>query len=578
MNVDRRGGSVRTPRAGLVAIAATATLSLILAGCAQQSNQGTSSNASAQPSVGYPETTDLPDIPGKPGGVFRLGINEPTAIDPFNVQESEGQLVSEALFTTLVGVKPNGDVIPGVADKWTPNADCTQWTFDLKTGTTFSNGEPVDAAAFKRGWDRTTAKASASQVSYHLDEVKGYEDMQAGTATSLSGVDATDPSHLKVMLSKPDCEFVLHTVHPVTAPVPTVAGAADNKTYNDMPIGNGPFKMDGPWQHDKGIKLVRNDSYGAGPKANLDAVEITITPAANGNQVETDGFNNGSFDWARMPVPVLAGERAKEDPKGQWISKKTAGINYLMTMDTTKPLDSPDARKAISMAIDRAAIAQGVFQGAQVPAAALLPASFTKAYVEGVCSACKFDPAQAKQLAAKAGLTPGTTVKFQFNTGAGHEEWTAAVKQQLETNLGIKVDYQGVPFKDMLQNQRAPGASGLFRSAWLADYPTPANFLNPLLSTSGIGAKTPQDPAQGDNKGRYSNPQFDALMDKAVATPDEATRNGLYKQAEKLAIGDDLAIIPLWARQQFRLANTAKFGNLKMDFFENPTLSQITLK
>ena len=556
----------------------TAAVGLVLAGCAQQSNQGTNGNTSAQPSIGYPETADLPTVPGKPGGVFRLGITEPTAIDPFNVQESEGQLVARALFTGLVDVKPNGDVIPGVATKWSPNADCTQWTFDLKTGTTFSNGEAVDAAAFKRGWDRTTAKASASEVSYHLDEVKGYDEMQAGTATSLSGVDATTPNQLKVSLSKGDCEFELRTMHPALAPVPTVAGGADNKTYNDMPIGNGPFKMDGPWQHDKGIKLVRNDSYGAGPKANLDAVEITITPAANGNQVETDGFNNGSFDWARMPVPVLAGERAKEDPKGQWISKKTAGINYLMTMDTTKPLDSPDARKAISMAIDRNAIAQGVFQGSQVPADALVPASMTKAYQPGVCSACKFDPAQAKQLAAKAGLTPGTTVKFQFNTGAGHEEWTAAVKQQLETNLGIKVDYQGVPFKDMLQNERQSGSSGMYRSAWGADYPTPGNFLSPLLATSSIKAASPSDPAQGDNKGRYSNPQFDALVAKAAATQDDGARNDLYKQAEKLAIGDDLAIIPLFARQQFRLANTAKFGNVKLDFFENPTLADITLK
>ncbi|MFC4949517.1 peptide ABC transporter substrate-binding protein [Pseudonocardia sp. GCM10023141] len=569
---------MRRSRAGLAAVTMTAAVGLVLAGCSQQSNQGTSSGNAAQPAVGFPETADLPAVPGKPGGTFRLGITEPTAIDPYNVQESEGSTVNKALFTGLVDAKPNGDVIPGVATKWTPNADCTQWTFDLKTGTTFSNGEPVDAAAFKRGWDRTSAKASASQVSYHLDEIAGYDQMQDGSATTLSGVDATDPKTLKVTLSKADCEFELRTMHPVASPVPTVAGAADNKTYNDMPIGNGPFKMDGPWQHEKGIKLVRNDTYGAGPKANLDAVEITITPSANGNQVETDGFNNGTFDWARMPTPVLTSERAANEPKNQWISKKTAGIDYLMTMDTTKPLDSADARKAISMAIDRNAIAQGVFQGSKAPATSLLPPSFTKAYVEGVCTACKFDPAAAKDLAAKAGLTPGTEVKFQFNTGGGHEEWTAAVKQQLETNLGLKVTYSGVPFKDMLTNQRQPGASGFYRSSWGADYPTPGNFIGPLLATSSIGAATPADVATGDNKGRYSNPQVDALLTKAASTTDEAARNDLYKQAEKISIGDDLGIIPMFIRQQFRLANTAKFGNVKMDFFENPTLAEITLK
>jgi len=568
--------SMRRSRAALSAIALTAVVGMVLTGCSQKSNTGT--GGSGQASVGFPETQDLPPVAGKPGGTFRLGITEPTAIDPYNAQESEGILVNKALFTGLVNVKPNGDVYDGVASKWEPNADCTAWTFTLKPNQTFSNGEPVDSAAFKRGWERTSAKDSASDVAYHLNEVKGFDEMQAGTATTLSGVDATDPASLKVALSKPDCEFNLRTAAPPLAPVPTVAGAADNKAFNDQPIGNGPFKMDGPWQHDKGIKLVRNDTYGAGPKANLDAVEITITPADTGIQAEYDGFNNGQFDWARVPTPLLSQARSAQESKNQWISKKTAGINYLLVSVTTKPLDTADARKAISMAIDRAAITQGVFQGSQVPADAFVPASFNKVYQPGVCDACKYDVDEAKSLAQKAGLTPGTEVNFQFNTGGGHEEWTAAVKQQLETNLGLKVNYSGVPFRDLLKNEQQPNATGLFRAGWTADYPTAGNFLTPLLSTAAIGAATPQDVAVGDNRGRYSNPKFDDLLAQAAATQDEAKRDDFYKQAEKIAIGDDLALIPLFARQQFRMANTATFGNVRMDFWENPTLSEITLK
>ncbi|GAA4851791.1 ABC transporter substrate-binding protein [Pseudonocardia benzenivorans] len=568
--------SMRRSRAAASAIALTAVAAMVLTGCSQKSNQST--GGSGQTAVGFPETQDLPPVAGKPGGTFRLGITEPTAIDPYNAQESEGILVNKALFTGLVNVKPNGDVYDGVASKWEPNADCTAWTFTLKPNQVFSNGEPVDSAAFKRGWERTSAKASASDVAYHLDEVQGFAQMQDGSASTLSGVDATDPNVLKVGLSKADCEFELRTAAPPLAPVPTVAGAADNKTYNDMPIGNGPFKMDGPWQHDKGIKLVRNDSYSAGPKANLDAVEITITPADTGIQAEYDGFNNGQFDWARIPTPLLTQARAANESKNQWISKKTAGINYLLVSVTTKPLNTADARKAVSEAIDRNAIAQGVFQGSQVPADAFIPASFTNAYQPGVCTACKYDPEDAKKLAASAGLTPGTEVNFQFNTGGGHEEWTAAVKQQLETNLGLKVNYSGVPFKDLLVNEQQPNATGLFRAGWTADYPTPGNFLQPLLSTQAIGAATPNDVANGDNRGRYSNPQFDQLLAQAAGTQDVAKRNDLYKQAEKIAIGDDMALIPLFARQQFRLADTAKFGNVNMDFWENPTLSEITIK
>jgi oligopeptide transport system substrate-binding protein len=336
--------------------------------------------------------------------------------------------------------------------------------------------------------------------------------------------------------------------------------------------------MDGPWQHDTGIRLVRNDAYGAGPRANLDAVEITITPADTGVQTEYNGFLNGQFDWARLPTPALSQARDANEPKGQWISKPSTSVSYLQSQDTRAPLDTPLARKAVSMAIDRAAIAQGVFQGAQQPATSLVPSTFPAAYQPGVCTACAFDPAQAKQLAAQAGLTPGTHLRFQFNTGGGHEEWTAAVKQQLEQNLGIVVDYGGVPFRDLLNNQQQPDATGLFRAAWGADYPTAANMLTPLLATASIGAATLDDVATGDNRGRYSNPAFDALMDRAAATPDAAARNDLYKQAEKIAIGDDLGLIPLFTRQQFRLANTATFGNVNMDFTDNPTLATITVR
>ncbi|MER7436398.1 ABC transporter substrate-binding protein [Pseudonocardia alni] len=568
---------MRGRRAAASAIALTAVVGLVLTGCSQQSNTGASGGA-AQAGQGFPETPDPEQVPGKPGGVFRMGLTEPTAIDPYNVQESEGALVAKQLFTGLVQVRPNGDEYPGVADTWTSNDNCTQWTFNLKSGQKFSDGTPLTSADFKRGWERTTAKASASEVAYHLNQVQGYEQMQAGTATTLSGVNATNPNTLAVALSEPNCEFELRTAHPALSPVPASAGAADNTTYNDLPLGNGPFRMDGPWQHDRGIKLVRNDNYTAGPKANLDAVEITITPADTGADAEYNGFRNGQFDWARMPTPVQSQARDEFDPQGKWISKKTAGINYLSVQVTKPPMNSVAARKAVSMAIDRAAITAGVFQGGQAPATAIVPPSFPQAYQEGVCDACTFNPDEAKRLAQEAGFQPGTELNFQFNTGGGHEEWTAAVRQQIEQNLGIKVNYSGVPFRDLLDNQQAPDATGIYRSAWGADYPTPANFLGPLLDTTSIGAASPTEPALGNNRGRYSNPEFDQLLARAAATKDEAQRDDLYKQAEQIAIGRDLAIIPMFQRQQYRLAATDRFGNVGMDFFENPTLDTITLK
>jgi oligopeptide transport system substrate-binding protein len=557
--------------AGLTAAA------LVLTACSQKENTGTSENEGAStPSSGWPETA-VPELKeGKKGGTFRLGITEPTAIDPYNAQESEGILVATQLFVGLTTVTYDGKTEPGVADDWETNDDCTEWTFNLKTGTKFHNGEEVTSESFKRGWERVAAKDSASEVAYHLDGIEGFDEMQAGTATALSGVDATDPKKLVVKLTDPNCEFYIRTSHTVFSPIPSTAGSpATNTAYVDQPIGNGPFMMDGPWQHDVGIKLKRFDDYSVQDPAYLDTVEITITP--NGSQDEYAGYQNGTFDWSRMPTPVLQQARSTYEPQGQWITRNTNGMNYLLTMVTQKPLDSAKARKAISLAIDRDAIINGVFKGSQTPSTTLVPPVFTEAYQEGVCTDCHFDLDEAKKLAKEAGLTKGTELTFQFNVDAGHEEWCAAVKEQLETNLGITVNMNGVQFTDLLNNEQQPGASGIYRAAWGADYPTPGNFLEPLLSTSAIGAKA-SEPVTGDNRGRYSNKKFDDLLADALKEKDDAKRIKLYQQAEKIAIGDDQALIPLWNRTQHRLANTKDFINVRMDFHEDPDLRVISTK
>ncbi|MFE9535970.1 ABC transporter substrate-binding protein [Streptomyces sp. NPDC006691] len=515
---------------------------------------------------------------GKAGGTFRLGITEPVAIDPYNTQESEGSLVTHNLFTGLYNASPDGKLIPELAQSVTTSDDGKTWTFKIKPGTKFTNGEPVDAEAFIRGWTRVAAKASASDVAYPMEGIEGYKELNGGTSEKFSGLTAPDANTLKVQLSAPDFEFDKKTVHTVFSPVPKVAGAASNKAFNDAPIGNGPFKMQGSWQHNKSITLVRNDDYGL-TKAKLDKVEISILNSANGVTLEYQGFQSGQFDWARMPTPQMPVAKAKFEPKKEWLEADTSGINYLVAFNQQPPLNNPDARKAISYAIDREAIAKGVFQGMQKPATSVLPPSFADTYQDGVCTSCvKQDPAKAKEYAAKGGLKPGTEVDFGYNTGAGHEEWVQAVAQQLKDVLGLNVKLNGKPFKEALAQQQDKATGGLWRSAWGADYPTPDNFLYPLLDSGSINADPQTGKALGDNRGRYSNPQFDQLIVQARGTKDPAARAKIYQQAEKLAVDTDQALIPLWKRTQLRLANTVKFNNVKMDFFENPDLAEISSK
>jgi oligopeptide transport system substrate-binding protein len=539
---------------------------LLLAGCGggQESESKSDKGSAGEP---------------RRGGVFRLGIVEPTAIDPYNAQESEGINVTKQLFSGLTTLdEATAELRPGVAEKWSRSDDCTEWTFNLRPGTRFTNGEEVTAASFIRGMTRAAKQTAASDVAYHMAGIAGYADLHGtgeegaspAKATEFSGLSAPDANTLEVKLSSPDCEFDRKTLQPVMSPVPEVAGDATNKTYNDLPIGNGPFKMKEPWRHDERISLVRNDDY-FGEKAWLDGVEYTILPTQDAQEAEYKGVQAGQFDYGRIPPTLIPQAKTIFEPKGGFISKLSYGINYLLVNVVNPPLDSPEARKAVSLAIDRDAIIDGVFKGFQTKATSIVPPPFKAYHQPGVCDVCdKTDPVRAKALAATAGLVPGTKVNLAFNTGGGHEAWVQAVGQQLEKNLGVRIDLQPMPFAELLKREKADDASGLFRAAWGADYPSAENMLFPLLSKHSL--------PPGDNRGRYVNERFDDLLAQARKAPSETQRANLIREAERIAIGTDLALIPLWYRSQYRVFDATKWSGVGLDFFENPTLATVHRK
>ena len=507
---------------------------------------------------------------GVAGGVFRVPIGEPAAIDPYNVRESEGNNVAKTLFVGLVSLDESKGLAlqPGVATEWSPNDDCTQWNFKLRQSQ-FSNGEAVTAESFIRGWTRTANAASASQVAYHLSGVQGYDELHGSpqTATTFAGLSAPDPQTLRVNLSAGDCEFDKRTVLTAFAPIPEVAGAFDNQAYNEAPIGNGPFmiKPGTKWEHNQGISVVRNDTY-FGTKASLDGIEFLIFPAQGRLEAEYRAFTAGDADYARVPPSLFTQAKNTYEPQDSFLKIERFGINYILTNDVTGPMTNPDARRAVSLAIDREAINEGVFQGSLTPASALLPPPFGDVHQDGVCGDCTFDVAKAKDLAAKGGLTPGTPLRLLYNNDGGHDALVQAWKDQLERNLGVVVTLDGVPFAESLLKRDA-GEFDIARASWGSDYPTIENFLFPILGSQSL-----------DNDSRYNNPQVDALIVQLRAAKNDADRLKAAQQAETIAIGQDQAVIPTFYRTQYRVFDSSKWTGVKLDFFENPTLAAISLK
>jgi peptide/nickel transport system substrate-binding protein/oligopeptide transport system substrate-binding protein len=211
------------------------------------------------------------------GGTMKFYINDPVAIDPYNTQESEGTQVEHILFDALTDYDwDKGEIVGKAATSWDVNDDATEFTFHLVEGATFHNGDPVDAASFKRGWERICdpTMTTPSEIRYHLDPVVGALEMAAGEATELTGVEAVDDLTLKVTLTAPMADFPYICAHPALAPVPQAA-LDDPESFLTAPIGNGPFMMDGAWVSDQYISLKRYDGY-YGEPAKIDGVYFSI--------------------------------------------------------------------------------------------------------------------------------------------------------------------------------------------------------------------------------------------------------------------------------------------------------------
>ncbi|MGW2211311.1 peptide ABC transporter substrate-binding protein [Streptomyces sp. NPDC001781] len=509
-----------------------------------------------------------------PPFVFRMALTEPTAIDPYKAQETEGILVCKALFAGLLRPEGGGRPAPATAHTWECDPEGRTWTFRLRDDTCFSDGEPVTAHSFVRGWERALDPAANTETAYHLAGVEGFDDVRAGRTTRLAGAVAADDHTLVVRLAEPDVQFDLKTLQPVFSPVPSSAGPALDLEFNEQPLGNGPFVMDGPWEHGKQIRLVRNPRWWGEPVA-LDAVHIDILDPVTALDDEYAGFLAGTYDYARIPPQKLP-EAARHLDGAGFLEEEGAGLHYLIPFCHHAPMDSVPARRAVSRAIDRQGIADRLFHGRRAPAHSLLSPWFGGAHAPAPAPAddpCAYDPEAARADALTAGLPPGTVVEFAVNTGAGHEGWTSAVAEGLREVLGWDVRLRHTDARGLVDFRTSEPATGLCRAAWACDYPTPDNMLYPLLHSS-CTAPDAEGTAHGDNEGRYVNAEFDAAVTRARACTDPAGRDREWRLADATATRE-LALIPLWYRTDQRVFDATRLTGVAIDFDGNPTLTTV---
>lgn len=511
---------------------------LLLSGCF--SGQG---NNSPKPSSNGNGGGDKNNANAGPKILHLNNTEEPGSLHPGTAQGTHDSWLLEGLFEGLTKKTPEGKIVAGMAESWDTSKDGLTWTFHIKDGMQWSNGDPVTAGDFEYAWKYALNPKTASEYAYQLYYLKGgVEFNSAKKGADLKaledkvGVKATDDKTLVVTLAEQTPYFLdltsFYTYYPVDKKVQEAnpKWALEASSY----VSNGPFKL-ADWKHKESMKLVKNENYY--DKDNIKLDEVDFVQIANENTA-WQMYQAGELDMVYpLPQDVQGQLMASKDP--EFHNGPDLSTYYYNLNNKVKPFDNKKIRKALATAIDRKVIVEDVAQGGQKPAYSVVPPGIPDVngdYQENGGDLFKEDVAEAKNLLkeglAEEGLSKMPSFTIMYNTNEGHKKIAEAIQEMWRKNLGVNVKAQNVEFQVKIDREHA-GDYQISRAGWIGDYVDPMTFMDLWVSNGPY------------NDAKWSNKDYDAFIQKAKTSMDPATRMTAMHDAEKILM-DEMPIIPIY--------------------------------
>lgn len=479
-------------------------------------------------------------------GTLRVAIDQPDDLLPQRADEPAEQWIADAVFDGLARWDRDLRPVPAAAESWSVDATQRVWTFRLRADARWHDGRPVVAGDFVRGW---RALVRDGRLAHLLFDVDGVPEVAGQAPAALPAVRALDTMTLEVRLHRPNADFATLVAHPALAPLPA---GSDTVAYAQQPVGNGPFTVPEAWSPGRFVRVRRDAARRDGDPAAIGEILFQVMDP----ETAYLAFQQGRLHLAPLP----AGARARAltgQPRSVWSGERAS--LYLLGMDHTHPpFDRVDTRRALSQAVDRAAMAAEVSEGAAAPAVGLLPRWIPEAVIER-CVSCERDLAGARAAFEAAGVT---TLRLSFNTGAGHEVVARRLRADL-AQAGVALEVDPRPPEDFFAAAR-DGRLTLFRLGWQPDAPSADVLLRPLLHGESIPRGAADTAGLRLNLGRYRSAEVDALLNQARETVSPVVRAARYRTAARLALERDQAVVPLFVHRH-RLARDPSILGLAPD-------------
>ncbi|MDO5501706.1 MAG: ABC transporter substrate-binding protein, partial [Actinomycetia bacterium] len=493
--------------------------------------------------------------PAASGGEFSIFSTEPPTLLTGNASDTTSGAVLGALYSALFELdSESGEAVPVVAAS-ADTEDGQSWTITLNDGWTFHNGEPITAQTYVDTWNFMVDPDNGLTQEYYFEDFAGYAEVRDGSAETMSGLSAPDDSTIEVELTAPLSAFTSKLTMSVFYPLPAEA-FEDYEAFQEEPIGNGPFMMDGPWEHDVQIAMTRYEDWPGENPPNADRIVWKIYAEPETGYLDAQA---GNLDIMPSIPPARIATVEGDFPEG-YLTFPSSTFTYLGYPLYDAQYENPDIRRALSMAIDRQAVIDAIFNGTLAPADGPIPPVMS-AYREGSCEACVYNPEEAAELYEAAGGPSNVTV--WFNSGAGHEEWVEAITNMWQQHLGVTAEFNVLEWGDFLDVNTAKEFTGPFRLGWASQYPDPGyalQFLRSTNSSNGVG---------------YDNPEFDRLHSEAAGAPSVEEANALFEQAEDVVLAD-MPLIPLWYGV-YHSIHSDNVSDLTIDFRGRVVLNDVTV-
>jgi peptide/nickel transport system substrate-binding protein len=483
--------------------------------------------------------------------VIALGDNI-GGIDPIGASSSvdaASERVRTLIFNTLVKKNDKFDYVGELASDIKRSDDGQTYTFTLRDGVKFHNGQVLSSADVKYTLDLLFSSDFAKSASF-------YEGTGKDKHSYIKSVEAPDGRTVVVTLIKPWVGLLSNLV-----PIPMLPKDS-YESQKQHPLGTGPFKFV-RWDSAQQVYDVEAfpEYWEGAPK--LQQVRVRVISDMNALQAE---LQSGRVDIAPLPTSLSpdAVKRLEQDPNLQVKAFPGSNVNLLTINTASPPLDNVKVRQAVAYAIDRDSLIQNLLRGYGKIAHSIIPEG-SWAYSPG--QTYSYDPARAKQLLDEAGFRDpdgdGPRMRFEnpivyklSGSSISGRQYAGVIQNYLK-QVGIPVELQ-TPEQNTLLTELRRGNFQIAYSQWVGGNQDPI-FYKDLFATSEI----PTETRPSRNRSRYSNKELDLLLDQAVNTFDRQKSLDLYRRIQDI-VSRDVPVFPLWYQSNVVIAKK-NVGNIQVN-------------